>query len=98
MLGVMLLSRPKPPWAGAEGQPLQGYSSQRQLTPKVSGPPLATVSTPRLRAESTAWRAKFTHSKFKRAIIHRASPRQSGGDCSKRSHPDRGRDPMYDED
>jgi len=39
MLRAMLLSRPKPPQAGAEGQPLQGNSSQRQLSTKVSGPP-----------------------------------------------------------
>jgi hypothetical protein len=39
---------------GAEGQPLQGYSSQRQLSTKVSGPTLAAASTPRRRVESTA--------------------------------------------
>src|ERR1700751_4293806 len=38
---------------GAEGQPLQGYSSQRQLSTKVSGPTLAAASTPGLRVEST---------------------------------------------
>src|SRR5271165_1626299 len=54
MLGAMPLSRPKPPQTGAEGQPLQGHSSQRQLPPKVSGPPLAAPSTPSRRAESTA--------------------------------------------
>src|SRR5271166_3373469 len=69
MLGAMLLSRPKPPQAGAKGQPLQGYSSQRQLPPKVSGPPLAAASTPGRRAESTASACEITHSKFKRAII-----------------------------
>ena len=63
----MLLSRPKPPQAGAKGQPLQGYSSQRQLPPKVSGPPLAAASTPGRRAESTASACEITHSKFKRA-------------------------------
>src|SRR5271157_1438087 len=67
MLGAMLLSRPKPPQAGAKGQPLQGYSSQRQLPPKVSGPPLAAASTPGRRAESTASACEITHSKFKRA-------------------------------
>jgi hypothetical protein len=40
MLRAMLLSRPKPPQPGAEGQPLQGHRSQRQLSTKVSGPPL----------------------------------------------------------
>jgi hypothetical protein len=50
----MLLSRPKPPQAGAEGQPLQRHSSQRQLSTKVSGPPLAAASTPVSRAELTA--------------------------------------------
>jgi hypothetical protein len=54
MLGAIPLSRPTPPQAGAEGQPLQGYSSQRQLSTKVSGPPLAAASTPGRRAESTA--------------------------------------------
>jgi hypothetical protein len=39
---------------GAEGQPLQGYSSQRQLSTKVSGPTLAAASTPGRRVESTA--------------------------------------------
>jgi hypothetical protein len=39
---------------GAEGQPLQGYSSQRQLSNKVSGPTLAAASTPGRRVESTA--------------------------------------------
>ena len=39
---------------GAEGQPLQGYSSQRQLSTKVSGPTLAAGSTPGRRVESTA--------------------------------------------
>jgi hypothetical protein len=34
---------------GAEGQPFQGYSSQRQLSTKVSGPTLAAASTPRHR-------------------------------------------------
>src|SRR5271166_3119130 len=68
MLGAMLLSRPKPPQAGAKGQPLQGYSSQRQLPPKVSGPPLAAASTPGRRAESTASACEITHSKFKRAL------------------------------
>jgi hypothetical protein len=54
MMRAMLLSRPKPPQAGAEGQPLQGHSPQRQLSTKVSGPPLAAASTPGRRAESTA--------------------------------------------
>ncbi len=54
MLRAMLLSRPKPPQAGAEGQPLQGHRSQRQLSTKVSGPPLAAASTPGRRAELTA--------------------------------------------
>src|ERR1700751_5338027 len=54
MLRAVLLSRPKPPQAGAKGQPLQGHSSQRQLSTKVSGPPLAAASTPGRRAESTA--------------------------------------------
>ena len=54
MLRSLLLSRPKPPQAGAEGQPLQGHSSQPQLSTKVSGPPLAAASTPGPRAESTA--------------------------------------------
>src|SRR6516225_4233992 len=54
MLGAMLLSRPKPPQAGAEGQPLQGHSPWRQLPPKVSGPPLAAASTLGRRAKSTA--------------------------------------------
>src|ERR1700758_1917291 len=38
---------------GAEGQPLQGYSSQRQLSTKVSGPTLAAASTPGRRVESS---------------------------------------------
>jgi hypothetical protein len=54
MLRAMLLSRPKPPQAGAEGQPLQAHRSQRQLSTKVSGPPLAAALTPGRRAESTA--------------------------------------------
>jgi hypothetical protein len=39
---------------GAEGQPLQGHSSQPQLSTKVSGPPLAAASIPGRRAGSTA--------------------------------------------
>jgi hypothetical protein len=39
---------------GAEGQPLQGYSSKRQLSNNVSGPTLAAASTPGRRVESTA--------------------------------------------
>ena len=54
MLGAMPLSRPKPPQAGAEGRPLQGHSSWRQLPPKVSGPPLGAASTLGRRAKSTA--------------------------------------------
>jgi hypothetical protein len=54
VLRAVLLSRPKPPQAGAGGQPLQGHSSQPQLFTKVSGPPLAAASTPGRRAESTA--------------------------------------------
>src|SRR6202047_796223 len=54
MLGAIPLSRPKPPQAGAEGQPLQGYSSQRQFSPKVSGPPLAAALTPCHQDVSTA--------------------------------------------
>src|SRR5215469_5786420 len=52
MLRAVLLSRPKPLQAGAEGQPLQGHSSQAQLSTKVSGPPLPAASTPGHRAES----------------------------------------------
>src|SRR5271166_1564578 len=44
---------------GAEGQPLQGHSSQRQLSIKFSGPPLAAASTPGRRAESTASACKI---------------------------------------
>ena len=54
MLRAMPLSRPKPPQAGAEGQPLQGHSSRRQLPPKLSGPPLGAASTLGHRAKSTA--------------------------------------------
>jgi hypothetical protein len=64
VLRAVLLSRPKPPQAGAEGQPSQGHSSQRQLSTKVSGPPLAAVGPNR-----PPRRAKFTHSKFKRARL-----------------------------
>src|SRR3974390_2906100 len=54
MLRAMLLSRPKPPQAGAGVQLSQGHSSQRQLSTKVSGPPLAAASTAARRPESTA--------------------------------------------
>ena len=54
MLWAMPLSRPKPPQAGAEGQPLQGHRSRRPLPPKVSGPPLGGASTLGHRAKSTA--------------------------------------------
>src|SRR6516164_10996861 len=77
MLRAMLLSRPKPPQAGTEGQPLQGHSSQRQLFTKVSGPPLAAASTPGRRANRPPRRAKFTHSKFERHIFRRSALRSS---------------------
>ena len=67
MLRAMLLSRPKPPQAGAEGQPLQGHSSQPQLSTKVSGPPLAAASTLAIGPNRPPRRVKFTHSEFKRA-------------------------------
>jgi Transposase DDE domain len=69
MLRAMPLSRQKPPQAGAEGQPLEGHSSQRQLSTKVGGPPLAAASTSGRRAESTASACEITHSKFKRAHL-----------------------------
>jgi hypothetical protein len=83
MSRAMLLSRPKPPQAGAEGQPLQGHSSQRQLSTKVSGPPLAAASTPGRRAESTAsawkihprkiqksrWNSRIFASSGERAVV-----------------------------
>src|ERR1700739_3401639 len=50
---------------GAEGQPLQGYSSQRPLSTKVSGPTPAAASNPGRRGE-------ITRSKLKRATIWKA--------------------------
>jgi hypothetical protein len=67
VLRAMLLSRPKPPQAGAEGQPLQGYSSQRQLSTKVSGRPLPLPQPLAVGPNRPPRRAKFTHSEFKRA-------------------------------
>src|SRR6516164_5226362 len=67
MLGAIPLSRPKPPQAGAEGPPLQGYSSQRQFSTKVSGPPLAAALTLAIRTYPPPRHAKFAQSKFKRA-------------------------------
>jgi hypothetical protein len=52
---------------GAEGPPLQGYSSQRQFSTKVSGPPLAAALTLAIRTYPQPRHAKFAHSKFKRA-------------------------------
>ena len=69
MLRAMLLSRPKPPQAGAEGQPLQGHSSQRQLSTKVSGPPLAAASTPGRRAELTASACEIHPLKIQKSLI-----------------------------
>jgi hypothetical protein len=69
MLRAMLLSRPKPPQAGAEGQPLQGHSSQRQLSTKVSEPPLPLPKPLAVGPNRPPRRAKFTHSKFKRAAV-----------------------------
>src|SRR5260370_10574200 len=84
MLEVMLWSRPKPPQAEAKGQPLQGHSSQRQLPPKVSGPPLAAASTPGRRAESTASACEIHPLKIQKSLKNsscptRASPRTIGG-------------------
>ena len=54
MLRAVLLSRPKPPQVGAEGQPLQEHSSQRTIVRQGQWAPLATATTPGCRAESTA--------------------------------------------
>src|SRR5271166_2923737 len=72
MLGAMLLSRPKPPQAGAEGQPLQGHRSERPLFTKVSGPPLVAASTPGRRAESTALACEIHPLKIQKSqkILH----------------------------
>src|SRR6516162_5278049 len=67
MLRAMLLSRLKPPQARAEGQPLQGHRSQRQLSTKVSGPPLPPPQPLAVGPNQPPRPAKFTHSKFKRA-------------------------------
>src|SRR5271165_4443371 len=69
MLGAMLLSRPKPPQAGAEGQPLQGHRSERPLFTKVSGPPLVAASTPGRRAESTALACEIHPLKIQKSQI-----------------------------
>src|SRR6516162_5101001 len=69
MLRAVLLSRPKPPQAGAEGQPLQGHSSQPKLSTKVSGPPLPLPQPLAVGPNRPPRRAKFTHSKFKRAPL-----------------------------
>jgi lipopolysaccharide transport system ATP-binding protein len=54
---------------GAEGQPLQGYSSQRQLSTKVSGPTLAAASTPGRRVESTASACEIHPLKIQKSLI-----------------------------
>src|ERR1700746_3415085 len=70
MLRAMLLPRPSPPQAGAKGQPLQGHSSQRQLSTKVSGPPLAAASTPGRRAESTASACEIHPLKIQKSLLY----------------------------
>ena len=79
MLGAMPLSRPKPPQAGAEGRPLQGHSSWRQLPPKVSGPPLGAASTLGRRAKSTASAWEIHPLKIQKShissVAHMHSPR-----------------------
>jgi hypothetical protein len=80
MLRAVLLSRPKPPQAGAGGQPLQGHSSQPQLSTKVSGPPLAAASTPGRRAESTASACEIHPLKIQKSLITFIFPSRNGPD------------------
>src|SRR6516162_299248 len=67
MLRAMLLSRPKPPQAGAEGQPLQEHSSKQNCPPRSVGRPLPLPQPLAVEPNRPPRRAKFTHSKFKRA-------------------------------
>jgi hypothetical protein len=59
---------------GAEGQPLQGYSSQRQLSTKVSGPTLAAGSTPGRRVESTASACEIHPLRIQKSQISKLKP------------------------
>src|ERR1700719_3170834 len=76
-------SRPKPTQAGAEGQPLQGHSSQRQLSTKVSGPPFAAASTPGRRAESAASACEIHPLKIQKSLFLCHKRRPYGPDPSR---------------
>ena len=58
---------------GAEGQPLQGYRSQRQLSPRSVGRPLPLPQPLAVGSNRPPRLAIFTHSKFKRAIFRRTN-------------------------
>src|SRR6516225_7632577 len=69
MLRAMLLSRPKPPQAGAEDRPLLEHSSKQNCPPRSVGRPLPLPQPLAVGPNRPPRRAKFTHSKFKRAPL-----------------------------
>src|SRR5271166_3751654 len=68
MLGAMLLSRPKPPQAGPKASLYKGIDPSDHCSPRSVGRPLSLPQPLAVEPNLPPWRAKFTHSKFKRAL------------------------------